>query len=94
MKIDFTKQEYQALVEMLLIADWVQYGHECQAGRRDRALHRDARGQRGQINRQFARRAELTLGVEGSSGSHLAPTGAGTHLHEPPRLRALGAWSH
>jgi hypothetical protein len=28
MKIDFTKQEYRTLVEMLLIADWVLTGHE------------------------------------------------------------------
>lgn len=28
MKIDFTKLEYQALVEMLLIADWVLHGHD------------------------------------------------------------------
>lgn len=28
MKINFTKQEYRALVEMLLIADWVLHAHE------------------------------------------------------------------
>jgi hypothetical protein len=28
MKIHFTKQEYRALVEMLLIADWVLHAHE------------------------------------------------------------------
>jgi hypothetical protein len=28
MKINFTKKEYQALVEMLLVADWVIHGHE------------------------------------------------------------------
>ena len=32
MKINFTKQEYQALVEMLLIADWVLHGHEVEPG--------------------------------------------------------------
>jgi hypothetical protein len=28
MKINFTKKEYQTLVEMLLVADWVITGHE------------------------------------------------------------------
>jgi hypothetical protein len=28
MKIDFTKKEYQTLVEMLLVADWVIAAHE------------------------------------------------------------------
>lgn len=28
MKINFTKREYQALVEMLLLADWVMHAHE------------------------------------------------------------------
>jgi hypothetical protein len=28
MKINFTKKEYQTLVEMLLLADWVIHGHE------------------------------------------------------------------
>ena len=28
MKINFTKKEYEALVEMLLLADWVIHGHE------------------------------------------------------------------
>lgn len=32
MKINFTKQEYQALVEMLLIADWVLHGYEVESG--------------------------------------------------------------
>ncbi len=32
MKINFTKQEYRALVEMLLIADWVLHGHEVEPG--------------------------------------------------------------
>jgi hypothetical protein len=32
MKIELSKQEYQALVEMLLIADWVLHGHEVEPG--------------------------------------------------------------
>jgi hypothetical protein len=43
MKLNFTKKEYQALVEMLLAADWVITGHEEEEEREETKPYRELR---------------------------------------------------